>query len=93
MLARPSIALLIPEPEDYSFPSGHTYSSFSAAFGLLPFVAAPFLARPAPCFGNRLVQIVLIRPLFKRRSDGSCVWYYYRNDRCEFLYLNFCDYF
>ena len=38
----PSIALLIPEPEDYSFPSGHTYSSFSAAFGLLPFVAALF---------------------------------------------------
>ena len=27
----PSIALLIPNPEDYSFPSGHTLASFEAA--------------------------------------------------------------
>ena len=26
----PSVALLIPKPQDYSFPSGHTASSFAA---------------------------------------------------------------
>ena len=30
----PSIALLIPNPEDYSFPSGHTLASFDAAIML-----------------------------------------------------------
>ncbi|HHX38222.1 MAG TPA: phosphatase PAP2 family protein [Clostridiaceae bacterium] len=36
-----TIALLIPMPQDYSFPSGHTYSSFTAAFCILPFVPLP----------------------------------------------------
>lgn len=32
------VDLLIPMPKDYSFPSGHTYASFAAAFSILPFL-------------------------------------------------------
>ena len=41
----PSIALLIPEPEDYSFPSGHTYSSFRRPWSLA-FCGSPLFWPP-----------------------------------------------
>lgn len=41
-----SVSLLIPLPNDYSFPSCHTYASFAASVSLLPF-AHPVLTAAA----------------------------------------------
>lgn len=55
LVARPrpfdlrEVALLIPPPEDFSFPSGHTSSSFAAAGALLFMKAEKELWIPSAC--------------------------------------------
>ncbi len=59
----PSVKLLIPNPTDYSFPSGHTFTSFAAAGSLFLYNKKFGSSRYRFSDFDRIFKNVLIRPL------------------------------